>query len=118
MQDHEIQDLKRRELEKGLLNHLREAHFAVASLPAVDDDRLPLHPLLWIVSEFGISHSVTDLSTACLPSCLSLDRKRLTWFVDDTLVCFDNVLLDQRMALSSQPRSGSVSHFSNFLFHL
>lgn len=107
-----------RELEKRLLNHLREAHFAVASLPAVDDDRLPLHPLLWIVSEFGISHSVTDLSTAsstCLPSCLSRDRKRLTWFMDDTLVCFDNVLLDQRMALSSQPRSGSVFHFSNFL---
>lgn len=71
-----VEDLKRRELEKRLLNHLREAHFAVTSLPAVDDDRLPLHPPLWIVSEFGRSHSVTELTTAsstCLPSC-SRDR--------------------------------------------
>lgn len=55
------QDLKRRELEKTpkRLNRLWDAHFAVTCLPAVHYDMLALHPLLWIMLEFGIGHSVT-----------------------------------------------------------
>lgn len=51
----------------------------------------PFHPLLWIVLEFGIRHSVSDLNT--VPS------KCLTQFIDDALVYFDNVLLDRPRCL-------------------
>lgn len=43
---------------KLLLNHPPVAHCAVTSVPAVDYDMLPLHPLLWVLVEFGISHPV------------------------------------------------------------